>query len=166
MKTKASQQNKFLRIITTPIRALGKAKDFYVRSMTSYSDRVAYGSSMVGGMPTANYVGNLPKSFSVNSSKSDDNDDLRELIKVASTRSLAGRLDLNNLYSQQQMMKQQPSSLAVGPKGLPPRSCSVGMGRIDEENPSVFGEDNMNIKPEAMYPRSRSHAVNRRNNLF
>ncbi|KAL3505105.1 hypothetical protein ACH5RR_034946 [Cinchona calisaya] len=154
--TKASQQNRFLRIMTIPIRALGKARDFYVRSMSSCGTRIGYGGA--GGMPSANYMGNLPRSFSVNSSISDDNDDFRELIKVASTRSLAGRLDLNNLYSLQQQT--MPSSL----KGMPPRSCSVGMGRIDEEKPYVLGEEKMNTmnQSEAIFPRSKSHAVNRR----
>lgn len=132
-----------------------------MRSMTSCGDKFGR------GMPATNYVATLPRSFSVNSSKSDDNDDLRELIRAASTRSLANRIDINSLYLQQRMIKQQPSNLVInGSNGMPPRSCSVGMGMIDEEKPSVFGDDNMNMMPKVMYPRSRSHAVNRRSVLF
>lgn len=54
-----------------------------------------------------------------------------------------------------------------GPPGaLPPRSISVAMGRIDEENPIYnFGEDGdgkniiTDVKKELKYPRSKSHAV-------
>lgn len=166
MKSKGSQQNRLLRIITFPARALGKAVNFYVRSITSCSDHLGQGP-LVMGMPASSYAASLPRSFSVNSSASDDNDDLRELIRAASARTSADRIDINSLYLQQLIMKQQTSNLVAGPKSLPPRSCSVGMGRIDEENPSVFGEDNTTtVKPEDVYPRSRSHAVNRRSVFF
>ncbi|KAL3514421.1 hypothetical protein ACH5RR_027138 [Cinchona calisaya] len=161
--TKASQQNRFLRIITIPIRALGKAKDFYVRGMTSFGAKVSYETTVMA-MPASNYVATtLPKSFSVNSSKSEDDkeNDLRELIRAASTRRGDDNIkNISNLYNLQQQMI----------KGMPPRSCSVGMGRIDEEKPCVFGEEyNMNIMkkdPQAFYPRSRSHAVNRKSVLY
>ncbi|CAL5389585.1 unnamed protein product [Camellia sinensis] len=47
--------------------------------------------------------------------------------------------------------------------GVVPRSCSVGMGRIDEERPCEFGDNNyngVNVRKELLvYPRSRSYAV-------
>lgn len=168
MRSKARQQNRFLRIITYPARALGKARDFYVRSITSCSDNFGHGT-LVMGMPSSNYSASLPRSYSANSSASTDvNDDLRELIRAASTRTSSDNIDINCLYLQQLIMKQQMSNSVAGPKSMPLRSCSVGMGKIDEENPSVFAsEDNANnMKPKDAYPRSRSHAVNRRSVVF
>ncbi|CAL5412907.1 unnamed protein product [Camellia sinensis] len=47
--------------------------------------------------------------------------------------------------------------------GVVPRSCSVGMGSIDEERPCEFGDNNyngVNVRKELLvYPRSRSYAV-------
>ncbi|KAA8528447.1 hypothetical protein F0562_035802 [Nyssa sinensis] len=153
MRTKASNQNKFLRILTIPIRVLSKARDFYVRSMTDCAERVSYGNVMGG---PAGQLSSLPKSFSVSSSRSDDGEDLRELIRATSTRSLGNRVELD-LYMKQQV-KQSPAVV--------PRSCSVGMGRIDEDRPCDFGEDNVNVKAELLYPRSRSYAVTKRSVVF
>ncbi|GMP61755.1 hypothetical protein CsSME_00024094 [Camellia sinensis var. sinensis] len=47
--------------------------------------------------------------------------------------------------------------------GVVPRSCSVGMGRIDEERPYEFRDNNyngVNVRKELLvYPRSRSYVV-------
>ncbi|KAL7245085.1 hypothetical protein ACSBR2_000426 [Camellia fascicularis] len=126
MRTKASNQNKFVRFITIPIRALGQAREFYVRIITDYAQRVSYGSAL--GIQSGP-IHNLPKSYSVSfssRSSSADSDDLRELIRVASTRRLGVDMDMD--MQRQQML---PSTAA----GVVPRSCSVRMGRIDEEMP-------------------------------
>ncbi|GMP60685.1 hypothetical protein CsSME_00023441 [Camellia sinensis var. sinensis] len=62
MRTKASNQNRLMRFITIPIRALGKARDFYVRIITDCAQRVSYGGAM--GIQSGP-IHNLPKSFSV-----------------------------------------------------------------------------------------------------
>ncbi|XAR61980.1 hypothetical protein NMG60_11016544 [Bertholletia excelsa] len=152
MRRKASSQNRFMRIITLPIRALSKARDFYVRSMTDYADKVSYGDAM--GVYSGRAGPSLPKSFSVGSSRrSDDSDDLRELIRAASARRLGTQI-MEELY----MRQMAPPSAAT--TGVVPRSCSVGMGKIDEDRVCEFGEDN--VRPELMYPRSRSYAVTKR----
>ncbi|CAL5400662.1 unnamed protein product [Camellia sinensis] len=51
-----------MRFITIPVRALGKARDFYVRIITDCAKRVSYGGAM--GIQSGP-IHNLPKSFSV-----------------------------------------------------------------------------------------------------
>ncbi|CAI9115883.1 OLC1v1016896C1 [Oldenlandia corymbosa var. corymbosa] len=189
MKTKGGHQNKFLRIITIPFRALGKARDLYVKSMTSYATKVGYGTNYMG-TNSPSYATVLPKSFSANLSRADDNEDLRELIRAASARTVAEKMDINQLMLQHQMMMGQhqnnqnqrpppPQSRlggvgVVGPKGMPPRSISVGMARIDEEKPysvtaaggvdgKKFGKSSSKKGIGMLYPRSKSYAVNKKN---
>ncbi|PSR99923.1 3-isopropylmalate dehydratase large subunit like [Actinidia chinensis var. chinensis] len=155
MRTKTNHQNRFIRIITLPIRVLSRAKDFYVKSMVGCADRVSYGTPTGVG---SGQVSSLPKSFSVGSGRSSDNEDLRELIRAASTRRFGGGVE-TDLYLQSQM--RLPATAAVVP-----RSCSVGMGRIDEDGPCDFGEVGVGVRPELVYPRSRSYAVPKRSVVF
>ncbi|CAL5332322.1 unnamed protein product [Camellia sinensis] len=115
-----------MQFITIPIRALGKARDFYVRIITDYAQRVTYGSAMyIQSGP----IHKLSKSYNVSfssRSSSADNYDLRELIRVASTRRLGVDMDMD--MQRQQMWRSTAA-------GVVPRSCSVRMGRIDEERP-------------------------------
>ncbi|KAA8537868.1 hypothetical protein F0562_027552 [Nyssa sinensis] len=111
--------------------------------MTGCAERVNY-SSMVGG--PGGQLSGLPKSFSVSSSRSNDSEDFRELIRAASTRSLANRVELD-MHMQQQMRRS--TAVGMGSTEAMPRSCSVGMGRIDEDKACDFGEDdNINVKAE------------------
>ncbi|KAI5655171.1 hypothetical protein M9H77_32358 [Catharanthus roseus] len=170
MKTSKSHQNKFLRIISIPIRALGKARDCYVSSMTNYaSQRSSLAGGMMGGMPAANYPASMPRSFSAaSSSRSSDNEDFKELVRAASSRSHSDTIDMN-LFVQQQMKRQASVAAATKPPAagtqqkMPPRSVSVGMGRIDEDKPFGFGEEEEAIidtkKQKLVYPRSKSYAV-------
>ncbi|KAI3491237.1 hypothetical protein L1887_44484 [Cichorium endivia] len=158
MRSKAiTQKNLIIRIITTPYRAICKAKDFYIRSITDCANHTTYGrAAMTYGNP-------LPRSTSTSSFGSDAaTDDLRELIRANSTTSMSdlniSRADLE-LYIK--MMKQ--SSPAMGSRKVP-RSVSVGMGRIDEDGPvSSFPDDTdlgRKVKSDnLMFPRSKSHAV-------
>ena len=151
MTSKGHSHNRFLRFIAVPFKALGKARDLYVRSLTSCASRVSYGHS--SGDYTGQYSG-LPRSFSASSATSNDNEDLRELIRAASVRSLGHRNEM-------EMFLQQQLRLQMGSKGLP-KSCSVGMGRIDEEKPCEFEENDAVVvdkKQDFLYPRSKSYAV-------
>lgn len=149
MKNKGSHgQNRFIRILALPWKALIKARDCYVGTMTNYA--VVNPRS-------------LPKSYSVTSStRSDNSEDFRELVRAASARSMGENFELNLLIQQQirqQLQQQMPSRRSV------PRSVSVGMGRIDEDKPFVLGgqEEDVSImlmKNDLKYPRSRSHASN------
>ncbi|KAI9108344.1 hypothetical protein K1719_020535 [Acacia pycnantha] len=42
MRNKGRSQNIVVGIITSPLRALGKANDFYVRSITNYNNNINY----------------------------------------------------------------------------------------------------------------------------
>ncbi|KGN62434.1 uncharacterized protein LOC105434639 [Cucumis sativus] len=149
MKTKNAQnQNKFIRFVTLPIRALGKAKDFYVKSIMDCAPRVSHGYPS-GQLPI------LPKSYSSRSCRSNETDDFRELVKAASVRSLDIKdIDADILYPQRQRQS----------KGLP-KSCSVGMGRIDEDTACEF-EEGVEDKAHLAYPRSKSYAVTNSNSGF
>ncbi|KAK6792662.1 hypothetical protein RDI58_011743 [Solanum bulbocastanum] len=123
MKNKGSHgQNRFIRILALPWKALIKARDCYVGTMTNYA--VVNPRS-------------LPKSYSVTSStRSDNSEDFRELVRAASARRMGENFELNLLIQQQirqQLQQQMPSRRSV------PRSVSVGMGRIDEDKPFVLG---------------------------
>lgn len=184
MKTKA-HQNKLMKIITMPIRALAKARDFYVRSMNNYADKVCYGGA---GFGSSAYGDPLPRSFSTNSVRSNDNgDDFKELVRAASTSTLGNRIDLShsNTFASSNnnnnVLQKGKESLAGNSKlsGVP-RSASVGMAKIEEDKPCEFGDfgtigmkfdvdndkkGNDNNKRQAMkdkfrlFPRSRSYAV-------
>lgn len=188
MRSKGSNQSsRLMRIITIPIRVLGKAKDFYVNSMIKCSDSASYGNFM--GLPAT-----VPRSFSVSSSRSSsyDNEDLRELIRSASASATAsvrtttsmgmGRhnnklssMNLDLYLMKQQQMRPSSGAMMMGSRRVP-RSSSVGMGKIDENMPCDFGEDHqlgsigsVNVKSssnEFTYPRSRTYAVARRNVVF
>ncbi|KVH98693.1 Uncharacterized conserved protein UCP031279 [Cynara cardunculus var. scolymus] len=130
-----------IRVITTPYKALCKAKDLYIRSITSCANRTTYGGSAI------TFGTQLPRSSSSSSSSCDE--DLRELIRANSTTrmgdlSINSRADLD-LYIKQHIMM---ASRRV------PRSASVGMGRIDEEAPvSNFGDED---KPEMGSRKAKS----------
>lgn len=146
MKSKASQRSRFLRIITVPVRALSRARDLYVRSLTDYADKMNYGNAMP--IPVTSQVTALPKSFSVSSARSHEFEDL---VRASSTRSMGDRVDLDSYIKLQQMKMRA----APAPRAMPPRSTSVAMGRIDEDSPCCYFGEDCDIK----FPRSRSHAL-------
>ncbi|KAL8058662.1 hypothetical protein ABFX02_03G034400 [Erythranthe guttata] len=153
MKSKSSQRKLFMRIITTPIRALCKARDLYVRGLTEYGDRMNLGNVMA--VQGTSQCSGLPRSFSVSTARSTQNEDLPELFRAASARSTGNRAD--------------DMDCGAGPRAMPPRSSSVAMGRIDEDRPYInFGDQDIfnSGKNGIMYPRSRSHAVTYSTRLF
>ncbi|XP_010273200.1 PREDICTED: uncharacterized protein LOC104608813 [Nelumbo nucifera] len=157
MRNRAKNESKLGRCIKAPFRILCKARDFYVRSMTNCAN--SYGNVMGG---PAVPISDLPKSFSVNSSRSREDDDLRELIRAASRRSLENHIEMElrqQLEQQQQQQQQQQMH------GKVPRSFSVGIGRIDEDKPCDFSQD-FKVKTDLRYPRSRSYAVTKRPGMF
>lgn len=128
-----STKSTIAKLLKVPAKILAKARDLYVRSLIDCSGQVGYGAVM--GCPTGQYIPSaLPKSYSVKSSRSVslDEDDYRELVRIASARSMSGR------------------------KGIP-RSRSVGIGRIDEDRPSDFGNNNVVLKTD-LHLRSKSYS--------
>lgn len=128
----------------------------------------------------------LPKSFSTSFTPSWasnlEGDDLRELIRANSTAysddpTNKMRMDME-LYIQQLIKEQQVQKLKESlmnnkfssSKEVVPRSCSVGMGKIDEETPfEEDGEEDNSVevkKNEVKFPRSRSHAVTQTSSVF
>ncbi|KAL4271494.1 hypothetical protein GQ457_13G009230 [Hibiscus cannabinus] len=160
MSRKGHAQNKFVRFITIPFRALGKARDLYVRSMTSCAAGVSFGQG--GAAP--DYAGQLPRSFSESSAASSyANEDFRDLIRAASVRSLGHRNEVE-MFLQEQMK---------AAKGLP-KSSSVGMGRIDEDKPFESEEKNqlhhldnntITMKQDSLFKRSKTYAVTKRSSV-
>ncbi|XWS29685.1 hypothetical protein CRYUN_Cryun24cG0051400 [Craigia yunnanensis] len=126
--------------------------------MTEYSDGIGYTTVM--GCPTGQ-VNALPRRCSVCTTKSGNgDDDLRELIRAASTRSLGNKVRLDLLKTQQ--ARQYPNT--TGANNMP-RSHRVRIGRIDKEKPCDFEEDNIKVKTD-IFPRSRSYAVTKKKRCF
>ncbi|XP_050228006.1 uncharacterized protein LOC126677434 [Mercurialis annua] len=146
MRTKKQKQSKLMKIVSTPLRVLGKARDLYVKSITGCATRT-YGHSR--SMPK----GELPKSYSMGStiSSASAGDDYGDLIRAASVRSLGHKNEIDMLLQQhkeEQQKKQLPKSVSVG-MGF--------MGRIDEENGDEEGSVGGSKRAD-MYPRSRTVA--------
>ncbi|CAL2279433.1 unnamed protein product [Prunus armeniaca] len=171
--SKAKKQSKLMYIICAPIRTLTKARNFYMRGLEDYAGKVSYGGGVSGY--TASQVPRLPKSFSVNSSSSSDDEDLRQLLRTASSRKSnaekestvksEGHSDMHRRPIVRQAA--QPIGRQQTMNGMGMRSYSVGlkMERIDEEMACSFEEDEANVKAD-LYPRSRSYAVKRRSGGF
>lgn len=154
VKTKKSNQpGIFSKYLRASIRMLIKARDLYVEGMSNCSEKIAFGTAM--GCPTGQVNMGLPRSYSLNTSKSSsNNEDLRELIRAASTRSLGNRIDSDLLQRQVQVSK------SGSIKNKMPRSFSVGIGRIDEEHTCEFEDDDVKVKKKSnLFQRSRSYAV-------
>ncbi|XP_076893146.1 uncharacterized protein LOC143545084 [Bidens hawaiensis] len=155
-----NQKNIMMRIITTPYRAICKARDFYIRSITDCANHTNY-----GGVAAASFGAPISRTSSSSSfgSSSAAAEDLRELIRANSTARM-GSLDITRadveLYVKQYMATKQ-STPVKGSRRVP-RSASVGMGRIDEDAPVSFADDEdvkTSRSDHLMFPRSRSHAV-------
>lgn len=129
-----SKPNRLGSVLLAPLRALGRVRDFYVRSITGCAGHMHYGS----GFGYNSY--NLPRSFSVTSDRvSASDEDLRELIRAASQKHARANGGLN---------------------GLPPRSRSVAVGRIDEDAPFDFnGPGGLDVGSNLLFPRSQSYAA-------
>lgn len=140
----------FIRIVCSPIRALGKARDAYVRSITNCGQSISYGNPG----DAAGRFSSLSRSQSAATSRrSEVSDDFAELVRAASARTLVNRIDMDLVMKQQQQQQQK--------QGLP-KSSSVGMAKIDEDTPfdSVEG---VVASVHDSYPRSKSYAVGNRN---
>ncbi|KAJ0961087.1 hypothetical protein J5N97_000988 [Dioscorea zingiberensis] len=122
------------KLMKAPIRALSRARDFYVNSMTGCAGKVPYGSGSMG-CPAAI----PPRSFSYSEHRiSASDDDLRELIRAAS-------------------LSRRSPALQTPVK----RSQSVAVGRIDEDSPCDF-QDEVRVGSSLLFPRSMSCAVRAR----
>ncbi|CAH2047284.1 unnamed protein product [Thlaspi arvense] len=179
-KRSGQKQNRFLRIITMPLKVLGKARDLYMRSITGCAARTHYSSADSVSIP-------FPRSRSTSSAFSSSassrrmssdftfDDDYSELLRAASVRSLGHKNEIDMIMHQQlQQRQRQENRVAVGAvtvaaaKGGLPKSSSVGMtmARIDEEDEEEGSVKNQKKGSDFLYPRSRSHAVTIRGSRF
>ncbi|OIW15565.1 hypothetical protein TanjilG_01088 [Lupinus angustifolius] len=154
MRTKGHSKSLLVRIIVSPIRALVKARDMYVRSITNCGQSISYGNTMDG----AGGFSSFPRSYSTaTSTRSEENEDFAELMRAASARTIESRFDMDLVMKQEQ---QQKSSNGLS------KSSSVGMAKIDEDMPFDLSYDGVvTFKPDS-YPRSRSYAVAKRSVVF
>ncbi|KAL2318428.1 hypothetical protein Fmac_032304 [Flemingia macrophylla] len=155
MRSKGESGSVLSRIVSSPLRALGKARDMYVRSITNCGQHVSYGDPLEG-------AGRFSRSRSVattTSSSSEVSDDYAELLRAASARTLVNRIDMDLVLKQQQQQQRGSDS-----KGLP-KSSSVGMAKIDEDSPYEVCDGGVAIVTDP-YPRSRSYAVGKTKPAF
>ncbi|KAL7090142.1 hypothetical protein ACP275_12G022200 [Erythranthe tilingii] len=153
MSTKIDRKkSKFARYTKGPIKILTRIRDFYVQSLTGCAGQVSYGGDAFG-FPAAHNFSNLPRSLSASSSYSNSgtrDEDLKELVRIASTRSLTGKIEAELLRS----------PVRGGGVTAIRRSRTVTIGRIDEEKPCEFGGVDGGCGARAeVFPRSRSYAA-------
>ncbi|KAM1650713.1 hypothetical protein EV1_003319 [Malus domestica] len=120
----------------------------------------------VGGY-TASQVPHLPRSFSGNSSSSNSDEDLRQVLRTELSKGSSAERE-NNKAASVESSDVHRRPIVIQPtdtmNGMGMRGYSVGlkMGRIDDETACSFREDEVDVKA-VLYPRSRSYAVRRRN---
>lgn len=138
-----SKGSKISKIMKAPIRALSKARDFYVNSMTGCARKMPYGTGAVG-YPAA--FPSRSSSYSESRISGASDEDLRDLILASSI----------HLRATSATALQNPVR----------RSQSVAVGRIDEDSPCEF-QDEVKVGSNLIFPRSVSLAVRekRRSNL-
>ncbi|CAL4927549.1 unnamed protein product [Urochloa decumbens] len=116
-----------------PARALGRARDMYVRGMTGCARYAP--SDAAFGYPV--FVPALSRSHSAASAADED---LRELVRAASQRRVVQRAAELRAVARSQSM-----------------AAALSMARIDEDAPCEFG-DGAGDGPGALYARSQSCA--------
>ncbi|XVE49351.1 hypothetical protein DITRI_Ditri01bG0076500 [Diplodiscus trichospermus] len=142
--SKAELQRKLRHCMSKPMRALHKARDFYVKSMEECASKVGYGGVM--GCPAAPQVSRLPKSFSFNYSKPNNEEKFMNFLEAMSKKiSMESNLEEEET---RHAMKDEHFGLKRS------FSTSVALARIDEDKPCYFEEDEL-------YGRSRSYAYKR-----
>ncbi|KAG6748965.1 hypothetical protein POTOM_046004 [Populus tomentosa] len=156
IKKKSRKESALKKILKAPLRILARAWDFYMKGMAEYSDQVC-----VVSCPTGNF-NSMPRSYSVSSTKPNHlEDDRREPLRAASTRSDIGSINkkINVDVPARQQYSHKKSATRLGDNM--PRSRTVAIGRIDEEKPCDFDEEDVKVKTN-VYPRSRSYDVSKR----
>ncbi|KAF8709905.1 hypothetical protein HU200_029620 [Digitaria exilis] len=125
-----------------PARALGRARDMYVRGLTGCARYVpsdaAFGYPVL--VPAASSSLSRSRSSSSGGDWSAGDDDLRELVRAASQRRVEQR-------RRDELAVARSQSMAAA------AARSISMARIDEDAPCEFGDD-----PAALYARSQSCA--------
>ncbi|KAF9668431.1 hypothetical protein SADUNF_Sadunf14G0002900 [Salix dunnii] len=157
LNKKSRKESTLKKILKAPLRVLARAMDFYVKGMAEYSDQVC-----VMSCPTGNF-NSMPRSYSVSSTNPNHlNDDHGELLRAASTRSNLG--SRNKKINVDVPAGQQYSHKKTAPRvgdNMPRSHSAPPIGRIDEESPCDFDEEDVKVK-SSVCPRSKSYAVFKR----
>ncbi|WOG84543.1 hypothetical protein DCAR_0103727 [Daucus carota subsp. sativus] len=150
------KRSKIKRCIRAPIRALGRARDLYIRTMNNLAGQMhsSGGPLVYQSVPVAR----LPRSFTVNpASGRNDDGDFRELLRVASARSLGNKIEMDSIRRQQSLSGK--TMLGECKVVKVPRSQSLAIGRIDEDHTCEFGDVDSFVKKTAdVFARSTSAA--------
>lgn len=159
MSRTISKQSRVRRCLRAPARVLEKARKLYIYCVTECAERL--GGSSVMGCPTGQDT-SLARSFSTAMSSSsistpinNNEEDVRELMRAASTRNrMLGITNIDDLPEQEPEPEKKRSFSSNSSRRPPaaPRSYSVAIGRIDEEEACEFRDDEKVV----VYPRSRS----------
>lgn len=155
MRSKTTSQKKTMMIVwifKTPIRALSKAKNFYIKGMTNFS--TTYNRPMMI-IKDANQPP-LPRSFSTTTMVSNNHQPSGDLIRASST----GTIQIGRADMERYMIQQQQQQLSASMKRVP-RSCSLGMGRIDEDRVSSFRNDNINGSESKLVIKDKDSRLSR-----
>ncbi|CAN1284060.1 hypothetical protein LINPERPRIM_LOCUS18523 [Linum perenne] len=172
MKSKSGAgKSTLVRILSSPIRALSRARDFYINSFTECTtggnpNRRRGSSQNPYSTGQQRFPSSLPRSLSTASSVSsyDGGEDLRELVRAASVRCYGHKNEAEMYVEQMRQLRQQEREAVA--KVLP-KSVSVGMGfmgRIDEDNTceefeeGVAGEVKDKAATAEKLSRSKSYA--------
>ncbi|KAI3793355.1 hypothetical protein L1987_35972 [Smallanthus sonchifolius] len=153
MRTRGSDRKKpvnMVKIIKAPIRVVSKALDLYVKSVTNFSS--AYNRPLRTMVEVAPDSQQLSRSFTTSRLRDNDQPPEGALVRSISAGAIDGRannirLTSFDLYVIQRRCNQLQSSASR--KGAS-RSCSVGMGKIDEDRASSFRNDNVVFKKQAL----------------
>ena len=138
-KKKAEGGSKLGRWLGAPVRALSRACDSYARRMSACAGRMPTHAAAYGGRGGFAPGSMQAATFSSRSRRggAGGQEDVDALVRAMSKRQAPGR----------------------GGEGVPPRSRSVQVGRIDEDAPCEFGADDAVRVGGPPVRRARSVAV-------
>ncbi|KAI3725633.1 hypothetical protein L1987_65424 [Smallanthus sonchifolius] len=143
MRNKITSHKKPVTIITiikTPIRAISKALNVYAKCVTNFSN--AYNRPLMT-MEVAPNCQQFPRSFSTSILSNNDQPVEGALVRSISTASgIRQGAQMKSNDFEVYMIQHHQLQLYASSKGVP-RSCSVGMGKIDEDKVSSFRDDNI-----------------------
>ncbi|KAB2050900.1 hypothetical protein ERO13_A12G018801v2 [Gossypium hirsutum] len=154
---KTNKRGKLMKTVRLPIRILCKARDMYIKNMVDCSGRLGYGEGIVCHTPPE--APRLPKSFSVGSSVANNGEEFRQFLRVTAKHGIDGKVE----QKMQQKQHSRVNGRTMGTEAIMGRrSYSVGIGkigRIDEDKPCSFEEDEISAMADLMYPRRRNLIV-------
>ncbi|KAK1432326.1 hypothetical protein QVD17_09221 [Tagetes erecta] len=116
-------------IIKTPVRVISKALDLYVKGVNNFSN--SYNRPFVA-MDTNSNRSRLPRSFSTGRLSDNDQPQASALVRSISTTATG---------NMQRFEHHQPQIRSYRSRKGVSRSCSVGMGKIDEDRVSSFRDN-------------------------